>query len=303
MIRSSLREKASVLASSRRERPMPFTLRFCKYCGADPRVRAGPPGPAFGTGIHIRPDAKRPTRASAADQGVRPTVNARERRYHNEESGIGLLACRGLLPKPAGPRTLATLVLSLALGSCVPWTVRPIDGEKGAPEGPAAVSPAAYVDSVWAAKLVPAVLNRAVDARTLVDALAASPEDAQARYGRREANGPVYFMVKGDGVVTSVDLRSRGGLALVDVAPFDRLPDLSIQIGPVLRGSSLRDATGIVRFTDFVNQLQFADVGNELNDRVLKTVLASLDKTKLTGRRVSFAGTLAAEPKAEPPLR
>lgn len=202
-----------------------------------------------------------------------------------------------------GLRTPAILALSLALGSCVPWTVRPIDGEKEAPAGPAALSPAAYVDSIWTAKLAPAVLNAAVDARTLLDALVVSPEDAEARYGHRETNGPVYFIVKGTGVVTSVDTRSRGGLALVDVAPFDRRPDLSIQIGPVLRGTSLRDATGIVRFTDFVNQLQFADVGNELNDRVLRTVLAPLDKASLKGRLVSFAGTLAAEGKAEPPLR
>ncbi|MGA3029067.1 MAG: DUF2291 domain-containing protein [Bryobacteraceae bacterium] len=200
-------------------------------------------------------------------------------------------------------RTLAIMALWLSLGACVPWTVRPIDGEKEGPEGPSAVSPAAYVDSIWADKLVPAVLHAAVDARTLVDALAASPEDAQARYGHREANGPVYFIVKGKGVVTSIDTRSRNGLALVDVAPFDGRPDVSIQIGPVLRGTSLRDATGIVRFTDFVNQLQFADVGNELNDRVLKTVLASLDRAKLTGSVVTFAGTLAAEGKAEPPLR
>jgi predicted lipoprotein len=202
-----------------------------------------------------------------------------------------------------GFRTLAIVALSLGLVSCVPWTVRPIDGEKEGPVGPASVSPAAYVDSIWTAKLLPAVLSAAVDARILLDALEASPEDAQARYGHREANGPVYFIVKGEGAVTGVDTRSRGGLALVDVAPFDRRPDLSIQIGPVLRGTSLRDAAGIVRFTDFVNQLRFADVGNELNDRVLKTVLAPLDKAKLKGGVVTFAGTLVAEGKADPPLR
>jgi predicted lipoprotein len=89
----------------------------------------------------------------------------------------------------------------------------------------------------------------------------------------------------------------------VDVAPYDGRADISIQIGPVLRGTALRDATGIVRFTDFVNQLQFADVANELNSRVLKTVLAPLDATKLKGRVVAFAGALAApEGKAEPSL-
>jgi predicted lipoprotein len=194
--------------------------------------------------------------------------------------------------------------LSFALGSCVPWTVRPLDAEKEGPgESATITSAAAFVDSIWTAKLLPAIQNSAVDARTLIDALAKSPEDAQARYGQHQANGPVYFLVKGEGRVTGVDTRSRVGVAMVDVAPFDQHPDLSIQIGPVLRGTSLRDATGLVRFTDFVNQLQYADAGNELNDRVLRTVLAPLDAAKLKGRMVLFAGTLAAEPKAEPPLR
>ena len=198
----------------------------------------------------------------------------------------------------------AMLLFSLGLMSCVPWTVRPIGEERAAPAvASATANPAAYVDSIWAARLVPAVLKSAVDARELLNALAASPADARARYGRSEANGPVYFIVKGEGVVIDVDTRSRNGIALVDIAPYDQRPDVSLQIGPVVRGTSLRDATGLVRFSDFVNQLQFADVGNELNDRVLKTVLVPVDRSKLKGRAVSFAGTLAAELKAEPALR
>jgi predicted lipoprotein len=181
--------------------------------------------------------------------------------------------------------------------------VRPIAEKDASAETTAIANPAAYVESIWESKLAPAVMNSAVDARTLLDALAKSPEDARTRYGRRAANGPVYFLVKGAGRVLGVDTRSRAGVALIDVAPFDQKPDVSIQIGPVLRGTSLRDATGLVHFTDFVNQLQFADVGNELNGRVLKTVLAPLDSATLNGRTVSFAGTLAAEERAEPPLR
>jgi len=105
----------------------------------------------------------------------------------------------------------AILVLSLGLGSCVPWTVRPIDADKDSSTGAATVNPAAYVDSIWTPKLVPAVLAAAVDARTLLDALSASPESARVRYGHQEPNGPVYFIVKGEGIVTSVDTRSRAG--------------------------------------------------------------------------------------------
>lgn len=195
------------------------------------------------------------------------------------------------------------LCLTAGLWSCVPWTVRPIEkGERSKDSPPASLTPAAFVDSIWSGRLIPAILNSAVDARELLNALAASPEAAKERYGRRETNGPYYFIVNGQGVITAVDTRSRVGIALVDIAPFDQRPDVSIQIGPVLRGTSLRDATGIVRFSDFVNQLQFADAGNELNNRVIKEVLTPLDPSLMKGRTVSFAGTLAFQEESTPPL-
>jgi predicted lipoprotein len=200
-------------------------------------------------------------------------------------------------------RFVTLLGLLIGMASCVPWTVRPIDSEKQGDSGSTITeTPVAYIDSIWASKLLPTIMRSAVETHVLLDALTASPSGAQSRYGHCEANGPCYFVVKGEGVVTSVDTHSRVGLALVDIAPFDKRPDLSVQIGPVIRGTSLRDATGIIRFTDFTNQIQFADVGNELNNRVLKTVLAPLDREKLKGRKISFVGALSAPSTDGPPL-
>jgi predicted lipoprotein len=197
----------------------------------------------------------------------------------------------------------AIVLLAVSSVACVPWTVRKIDSAESATASGATVTPAAYVNSLWSAKLLPAIENSAVDARTFLDVYAKSPQDALSRWGRRDAGGPVYLSLKGEGRVLNVDTKSKAGLALVDVAPFDGKPDVTIQIGPVLRGTSLRDTTGLIRFTDFVNQLQFADVANELNDRVLKTVLAPLAPTTLAGKVVSFAGTASAQPDSAPPVR
>ena len=69
---------------------------------------------------------------------------------------------------------------------------------------------------------------------------------------------------------------------------------VAIQVGPVLRGTALRDALGFVRFTDFVNQFDFAAVANALNERVLTTVLGPVDVRGLSGQRVSFTGAVSA---------
>ncbi len=202
------------------------------------------------------------------------------------------------------PGRVSILTVCLTLPSCSPWTVRPIDdsSDRGS-SGPAALSPAAYADSIWSSKLIPAVLGAAVDSRTLLNAIAESPEKAIELYARRQESGQAYYAIKGQGRVLRVDTQSRFGLAYLDIPPFDGRADLTIQIGPVMRGTSLRDCSGIVRFTDFVNQLQYADVANALNDLALRTVLAPLDKAALKGRLLSFAGAAAAEARTDPPLR
>jgi predicted lipoprotein len=161
--------------------------------------------------------------------------------------------------------------------------VRPLGTDNAAAQNNA-VNPAAYVESMWASKLLPAMTAAAADA---------------AGSGVKAPRGASYWVVKGEGRVLSVNTESRVGLALVDVAPFDGRPDVSIEIGPVLRGTGLRDVTGLVHFSDFVNQLQFADVANELNDRVLKSVLPPVNIGGLKGRTISFEG-VAPAPEGTP---
>jgi len=198
-------------------------------------------------------------------------------------------------------RPPVVFALALLLTGCKLWTVRPIEDAQAA--NPGALGPVAYVNSIWSAKLLPSVSKAAVDARALLDALGQSQDGARAKYCHQTANGPCYLIVRGEGRVVAVDQRSRVGFLAVDIAPLDSTPDLTIQIGPVLRGAALRDATGIVQFTDFVNQLQFADVGNELNSRVLRTVLGPVDVASSKGRTVEFEGTAVLGDASGPPIR
>jgi predicted lipoprotein len=164
----------------------------------------------------------------------------------------------------------AWLVAGLVFSSCVPWTVRPIE-KSGASEGGHAFDASAYLESIWDSKVMPAIATAAVW----------NPETRDL---------PAAFLVKGSGRVLSVDTSSRTGLMMIDLAPYDGRADLAVQIGPVLRGTALRDALPFIQFSQFVNQLEFARVGNALNDRAWKTALASLNKDGLTGRLATFAG-------------
>ncbi len=99
-------------------------------------------------------------------------------------------------------------------------------------------------------------------------------------------------------MVTDVNLESRAGQALVRIDGSAAPATVAIQVGPVLRGTALRDALGFVRFTDFVNQFDFAAVANALNERVLTTVLGPVDVRGLSGQRVSFTGAVSRDTRA-----
>ena len=163
-------------------------------------------------------------------------------------------------------------VLHLA---CTPWTVRPIEDDEVSSRQ---FDPVAYVDGIWA-RVMPEAIASAVDAAS---AIAAHPAD-QARRS---------VLVTGTGVVREVDLTSRVGLASVDLEPADGQPDAAIQIGPVLRGTALRDALEFIRFSDFVNQIDFADVASELNARVSRLVLAGIAPSDLEERAIAFYGAV-----------
>jgi predicted lipoprotein len=71
--------------------------------------------------------------------------------------------------------------------------------------------------------------------------------------------------------------------------------EIAIQIGPVIRGTALRDATPFIRFNDFANQFEFAAVSNALHERVLRRVVGAIDPDALVGRQVTLLGATTTQ--------
>ena len=167
-------------------------------------------------------------------------------------------------------KTIVVLVVLFLTGpACVPWTAVPIEDD--APTASPASDPKAYVESIWESQLLP------------VAAGGADISDERPAIG-------TPALVTGRAVVIRHDTSSRSGRLLVDLEPVDGEADAAVLTGPVILGTALRDASGFIEFTDFTNQLVFADVANELNQRVLDTVIAPLDLTALPGKTLLFRG-------------
>jgi predicted lipoprotein len=163
---------------------------------------------------------------------------------------------------------IGVAAVAIVLAIARPWTIRPIH------MSPAdAFDAEAYVSSIW-----PQILETAD--RSAVDVTTVGrvpPDTAGDSLPTRRA-----LLVTGSGVVSRVDLGSRVGLAHVQIDGLVA-PGVAIQVGPVLRGTALRDALPFVRFTDFANR------------RVLQEVLGPIDVEALSGRNVSFTGAVVID--------
>jgi predicted lipoprotein len=182
-----------------------------------------------------------------------------------------------------------------------PFVVRPLPGHEptGAGSQPAESKAAQFVDGFWA-KLAPLFEEKAQDIAKVLPEIHADPNAAGEKYGRREATNPYNYMVKGTGKVTEINTTSAAGTAIVEIPGLDE--KVALQIGPVVRGTALRDATGLVSFNEFSNQLDYADVSKEMNTRALKTAFAAVPAASLAGKSVTFYGTFTFDPHSKSPV-
>jgi predicted lipoprotein len=97
--------------------------------------------------------------------------------------------------------------------------------------------------------------------------------------------------------VTEIHNQSQAGTAIVEIPGLDE--KVALQIGPLVRGTALRDATGVVSFNQFCNQLNYADVSKEMNLRALKAAFANLDPASLAGKTVTFFGAFTFDPHSK----
>lgn len=183
-----------------------------------------------------------------------------------------------------------TLILFLLLAGCEIRPLDPATGKAIIEEAQQAFDAASFVEENWEARVLPMVRNDGVDLNTLLAELQTDQEAASATYGHREGTRPYNFIVQGTGRVLEVDTTSRAGVLLLDLPPYDGTSEASLQIGPVIRGTALRDALPFITFDQFANQLEYANVSNAMHTRLVETVLAELDLQALTSQEVRFSG-------------
>jgi Predicted periplasmic lipoprotein len=188
-----------------------------------------------------------------------------------------------------------------------PFVIRPLPSTKtgnssttGAPNANAATT---FVDPIWDSKIVPAFIGKAVDAKELLAAIQENPEVAGEKFGRREATNPYNYLIKGTGQVNAVNTESRAGTLTIGSADAKLGQNVTVQIGPVVLGTAVRDATGIVSFNQFTNQIDYAGVSKEMNARAIREALGGKDPASFNGKQIRFVGAFTYDPHSAGNIR
>ncbi len=187
-----------------------------------------------------------------------------------------------------GPRILfGALLLALVVAMAVSTTYR--SASSPVPGAEDKFDPAAYGKDNYASRVKPAIEKDPVDLATLVPLINQDPDAAGEQYGKRQGTSPYTYSVK----VTGTAGKPQQGLMPVSVPGLPKDVRVSVQVGPAINGTTLRDATGLVTFNDFVNQVEYSNAATALNTEMKEDLLEGLDAAALAGQQVTIVGATA----------
>lgn len=191
--------------------------------------------------------------------------------------------------------------ISVFAAGCV--TVVPI-GHESDFTGEKQFNAAADVENIWADKALPDLKENAVDLAQLLTAAHGNLEAedvAQEFHGHYSMGdrGAVSYIVHGEGVVTNVDRSKKVGTMTVKLAGYDGPVTVKLQIGPVYRGSAIRDTISFIKYEDYKNQVDWAKVSQAFHQMLDKDVIAQANPESLQGKTISFYGAFTVDGNQE----
>jgi len=149
----------------------------------------------------------------------------------------------------------------------------------------------ARIEDTFDAQLLPLIETNALDIAELRRLIADDVEAAGAEHANQgSGQGAAWnFPVSGQGTVIEAKLDTRARSVSLDVDGDDTV-DVTVQLGPVVRGTAIRDAAPFYQFDDFRDQIEFAKLSRALNDRIVG--LIDVPEGDLIGTSVRFVGVV-----------
>ena len=189
-------------------------------------------------------------------------------------------------------KRLAALLLVLAFAaSSLTGCVKVVKiGEEGKLTGEVAFNADSDVESIWQSKAVPELTEKAVDLNAFLTESKGDLKTLADKYGKYSmgTSGELNYVVK-------VDQTKKAGVMDVKLQGYDGPETIQLQIGSVFKGSAVRDSLNFIKYEDYKNQVQWANVSQSIHTVIQKQVLDPLDVSSLTGKTVEFIGCFTVD--------
>ncbi|MDU6346960.1 MAG: DUF2291 domain-containing protein [Clostridium sp.] len=196
-------------------------------------------------------------------------------------------------------KRLAALLLILAFAaSSLTGCVKVVKiGEEGKLTGEVAFNADSDVESIWQSKAVPELTEKAVDLNTFLTESKGDLKTLADQYGKYSmgTSGELNYVVKGTAEVVKVDQTKKAGVMDVKLQGYDGPETIQLQIGSVFKGSAVRDSLNFIKYEDYKNQVQWANVSQSIHTVIQKQVLDPLNVASLTGKTVEFVGCFTVD--------
>ncbi|MBB3978401.1 putative lipoprotein [Rhizobium azooxidifex] len=197
--------------------------------------------------------------------------------------------------------TLTAAALALALSGCK--IIKTPTAEEAAEAASGGFNPERQAGQLWDEKVVPFLDQRAGPIQEVAALVGSDPNAAGAKYGHKEEQGsaPWTYAAKVSGTIVKAETKSRAAYLDTDI-DGDGKADVRIQIGPVIKGTAIRDSLDFVNFNEFKNQIQWAEFGKAFNNHLNAVTLEKLPREALEGKKVDAVGAYPLPSKGQLPL-
>ncbi|GHA44249.1 hypothetical protein GCM10008927_06280 [Amylibacter ulvae] len=146
-----------------------------------------------------------------------------------------------------------------------------------------------YAQEIWEPKVLPAVQENLVPLLELRKILDQDIEKAGNAHGLRpEGEANLWnFAVSGTGKIIEAKTKSKAAKLQVDT-DADGIADVTVQLGPIIRGTAFRDAMPFINFSDFRDQIEYAKLARAMNDLAHRGI--TIPEGDVVGQTVTFEG-------------
>lgn len=196
---------------------------------------------------------------------------------------------------------IAYLVIGILVVSTMTGCVTIVkEGEEASLLSSGSVEDSISLADRWESTILPGLKEKAVDLSGFLKEAGGDISSLAEKYGKRtQADSAVSFTVKGTAEVVDINTESRAGYLEVKLDNYGGSEIIKLQIGPVFKGTAVRDSSDDIRFEDYTNQVDYAEVSKEIHDIISETIISQGDMETLKGKTIEFEGCFTLDKNEE----